>query len=130
MFFWCEYCNMFHIGVYLFKRGCTRFKRGNLNIFFMKSLRKSKQRTRFQFVSTPNFAETKLLRSKIFSSCFILNHFWLTLPFYISWKHQITNGFLVFSGGIKWKHWSIRLTESSVLKVSKSLSEVLVFFPC
>ena len=27
-------------------------------------------------------------------------------PFYASWKHQKTKGFVVFSGGIKWKHWS------------------------
>ena len=26
-------------------------------------------------------------------------------PFYTPWKQQKANGFLVFSGGIKWKHW-------------------------
>ena len=26
-------------------------------------------------------------------------------PFYTSWKHQKTIGFLVFSGDIKWEHW-------------------------
>ena len=39
-----------------------------------------------------------------------LQHWHLTrfrrmFPFYIPWKHQKTKGFLLFSGGIKWKHW-------------------------
>ena len=33
------------------------------------------------------------------------SHFWQMFPFYTHWKHQKTLGFLVFSGGIKWKHW-------------------------
>ena len=33
------------------------------------------------------------------------SHFWQMFPFYTHWKHQKILGFLVFSGGIKWKHW-------------------------
>ena len=32
-----------------------------------------------------------------------LTKFWLMFLFYIFWKHQIIEGFLVFSGRIKWK---------------------------
>ena len=36
---------------------------------------------------------------------FCLIHFWIMFPFHNPWKHQKTWGFLVFSGGIKRKHW-------------------------
>ena len=35
----------------------------------------------------------------------ILNLFWPMFPFYTPWKRQKTFGFLVFSRGMKWKHW-------------------------
>ena len=34
-----------------------------------------------------------------------LTHFWSMFLYYISWEHQKTFGFLVFSAGIKWEHW-------------------------
>ena len=27
-------------------------------------------------------------------------------PFYSPWKHPKTKGFLVFSGALKWEHWT------------------------
>ena len=36
-----------------------------------------------------------------------LTDLWPMFPFYSPWKHTKTNGCLVFSGGIKWEHWSI-----------------------
>ena len=40
-----------------------------------------------------------------FHGSFQLTHFWPMFPFYTSWKLQKTKGFLVFSGGIKRRHW-------------------------
>ena len=34
-----------------------------------------------------------------------LTQFWPMFPFYTLLKHYKTNGFLVFSGSIKWEHW-------------------------
>ena len=33
-------------------------------------------------------------------------HFWPVFPFYTPEKHQKTEVFLVFLGGVKWKCWS------------------------
>ena len=35
----------------------------------------------------------------------LLTHFWSMFPFYASWKHPETFGYLVFSGCIKRNHW-------------------------
>ena len=36
----------------------------------------------------------------------ILTQFWSMFLFCTHWKHQKTNGFLLFSEDIKWEHWS------------------------
>lgn len=36
----------------------------------------------------------------------IITHFWLSLPIYTPRKHQKISGFLIFSDGFKWEHWS------------------------
>ena len=42
-----------------------------------------------------------------------LIHFWPMFPFYTSWKHHKTEGFLVFSGDIKWEHWPERYMKTN-----------------
>ena len=49
-----------------------------------------------------------------------LTHLQPLFPFYTSWKHQKTEGFMVFSEGIKWEHSSEigkGLSDPSGLKV-------------
>ena len=48
-----------------------------------------------------------------------LAHFWPMFPFYTPIKHYKTKGFLVFSGGIKWKNFPDIGLEKNALKVNQ-----------
>ena len=76
-----------------------------------------------------NYKKTNLCAE--YNAWMSLNYFWPMFPFYTPWKHQKIKGFLVFSGGIKWEHWSE--IGWDVFQVSKHIkrfsqvSQVLVF---
>ena len=120
---------------HVFKRFCEkmespRYQRQfwqNIYIKFYSEVAVDQGGPKQEFFTGKYIIAEYFLQVRAFIGISVLTHLCPMFPYHTPWKHQKVLGFLVFLGGIKWKHWP-KMGETSFLTPIKEVQDLNSLF--